>query len=85
MAKTILCDSLPRAAFYMAHGLEPIESRSLTAGRNAWIFEASEYLERLTAEYYRNDGGAGLILRFMRARGRLLDEARGRQPRGEAS
>ena len=84
--KTILCDSLPRAAFLIANDIEPIESAVLAEGRNAWIFEASEQLDALTKEFYRGDAGAGLILRFMRARGRLLDDtAAGRRSRGRAS
>jgi hypothetical protein len=78
MTKTVVCDSLPRAAFFIASGIEPIGSEPLAEGRRAWIFEASERLDALSSEYYRQAGGAGLILRFMRARGRLLEEARKR-------
>ena len=75
MTKTILCDSLPRAAFYIASGIEPLRSEHFENGRFAWEFEPSERLEKLTAEYRQSMGGAGLIVRFMNARRRLLNEA----------
>ena len=66
---------LPRAAYLVSHGAEPVGTKTTSTGLLAWIFEWSEELERLSQLFFEAADDAGIIKRYMKARGKLLDEA----------
>jgi hypothetical protein len=72
--KEYQCDSLPRTAFFIACGIQPIASKRLQSGRNLWTFEWSERLEQLGEEFYEGTGAAEVLRGYMKARAKLLDE-----------
>lgn len=69
------CDSLERAAFFIANDIEPIGSTRLGSGLTAWAFTWSEQLEQLIADYAQGNGAAGIVRRTFASRRKLLREA----------